>query len=202
MVVMSHKVTGIDRLAFIRIPKTGGTSIISIIESLGHDHKDKLTYVCTEKHLNVIDLYDTFTAPTFAFVRNPWDRAVSSWKFGSWHDDWNMGFLEFCRNLNSLEIYPSTKIATSGLLLHVCEQHTFVINEETGTRADFIGKFESLQQDFNTVCGMVGLPPQTLPHLNRTNHKHYTEYYDDESRELVAERYAKDIEYFGYKYGE
>jgi hypothetical protein len=127
---------------------------------------------------------------TFSFVRNPWDRVIS-WIF----------YRDKRWKLYGGKINPS--IIKQELEQFKCfHRNTFnnLLSLDDASEIDFIGKFENLQQDFNTVCDKIGIPQQELPHVNKTNRKHYTEYYDDETREIVAQKYAKDIEYFGYKF--
>lgn len=138
----------------------------------------------------------------FIIVRNPWSRLLSAWQdkaqmqwnakyefpqfriqyFRQFHDKDFSFFVKNCKINRDPHLRPiSDLVDISGI--------------------DFIGKLENLQEDLGIICDKIGIPHEQLPRKNRTNHKHYTEYYDNETRAIVAEKYAKDIEYFGYKFG-
>jgi len=139
----------------------------------------------------------------FSIVRNPFDWVVS-WYFyrksnsiprGKANPNCTDG-IEFKEWLVNPE---STAYNEKGIGLTMSQLDTIQGNEKISL--DFVGKYENLQEDFNTICDKIGIPRQELLHKNKSKHKHYTEYYDDVTREIVAKKYAKDIEYFGYKFG-
>jgi hypothetical protein len=139
----------------------------------------------------------------FTFVRNPWARMVSSFNYQKkvvYEKE------KYEIDHSSYEKYKKlTEHDDFSLWLRDREYASFLnfLSDDSGNlMMDFIGKVENLQHDFNIICDKIGIPKQKPPHKNKTKHKHYTEYYDEDTKQIVAEKYAKDIEYFGYKFGE
>jgi hypothetical protein len=181
------------KIIFIHSPKCGGESIEQAVFGRSDAFYNGDPYEGSpEKHWGCKQYIEHYGHKifndyfVFSFVRNPWDRAVS-------------------RIMYRNKRYGRPMDISFQLLKQEC-----CINEacyedlmlDQKCMANFIGRFENLQQDFDTICDKIRISQQKLPHKNKTEHKHYTEYYDDETRQIVAERYAKDIEYFGYKFGD
>ena len=72
------------------------------------------------------------------------------------------------------------------------------INDKLGM--DFIGKFENIQEDFNKICNMLKINHLRLEIENKSNHEHYSTYYDKPSREFIKDFCKEDIKNFGYKF--
>ena len=155
----------------------------------------------------------------FTFVRNPWDRLVSTWKqkccffaknpqnippafrsggmYKSMYTPYKDSFKDFIIAL--WETPDKFYFPYEGMI----DRHVRMFIDLCPIKETiYIGRVENLQQDFDIICSKIGISKCEIPHLNKTNHKHYTEYYDDETKEIVAEKYAKDIEYFNYEFGE
>jgi hypothetical protein len=132
----------------------------------------------------------------FGFVRNPWDRVVSLYERNEAVQLKNkMTFEQF---VDWIQYSSATCIHSSP---HRYQLDWFV--DANGTvLADFIGKFERLEQDWALVARKVGVS-ETLPH-RRANPRarHYTDYYNTRTRELIANKFRIDIEHFGYEFGE
>ena len=57
-----------------------------------------------------------------------------------------------------------------------------------------------LETDMEQLADFLDIEPIGVH--NTSQHLHYTEYYTDETAELIRERYIDDIRRFGYVYGE
>lgn len=150
----------------------------------------------------------------FSFVRNPWDRVVSFYKYSK--RGRGLSFNTFLsRELVGREWHKR--------YWFVGPQHEFLFDAQRTPLVDFIGRFETLQADFDHVCRRIGIPPTALPHVNRSRGlsplyplialrsllstrrarpvSRYAAYYDEASRRVVERLYEKDIEIFKYRFG-
>jgi chondroitin 4-sulfotransferase 11 len=210
---ISHK----HKFVFIAISKTASVTIRTLLNQYSDirygnfsNKNPHITARDVKKELFVNDTKKFNSYFKFAFVRNPWERMVSWYEF-------------MCKQVHKIESEKYNNVATNyapykkmcllGFDGYIRFQHEkknsgffgyerYYSDKNGNNLLDFIGKLENLQEDFNTICDKIGIPRKQLPHKNKTKHKHYTEYYDEETKHIVAERYAKDIEYFGYEFGE
>jgi len=204
-------------VVYIHIPKCGGLSMGEVcrnenisIDAINtcEEHLNKTHDTKCYVNIDSISNKDLFS---FSFVRNPFDRLVSAYKC-----PWVSG-VEVDENRKKYKIeFKNFNLFVNKFLLNENDYSFFrwshvmpytdvrmkLFNRGGNSQISFIGKLETYQKDFNIICDKIGIPRQQLPHTNKTKHKHYTEYYDDETRSIVAEKYAKDIEYFGYEFGE
>ena len=198
---------------WIDLPKVASTSIR---KKLMEETIDFRTLALDSKlvdNIGEVDFNNKFkNCFIFCFVRNPWDRLLSFYKMIKQRDGRLKRFQRVYYNHYKKKLLINDNFFEfSGFCNRLCEfleiKHNFIdhINLQTSflyKTPYFIGRFENLQQDFDIICDKIGIPKQQLPHINKTKHKCYTEYYDEETRKIVAEKYAKDIEYFNYKFGE
>jgi hypothetical protein len=130
----------------------------------------------------------------FITVRNPFDRVVSSFFWS--HKDEGLDKLSKKQCIKKFQENASYGVAP--IIGWSTVEKNLVID-------DYI-RYENLEEDAKRICNRwFNVNDLAFPKAKtsqRVHDYHYTEYYDDKTREIVAKKYAADIKYFGYKFGD
>ena len=198
------------RFVFFHVPKTAGCSIKkallkyqrpdSVVKISPHPRYSKLV----QKFPHVEDYFK------FAIIRNPWDRFVSAFLFlkrGGFGSKWpnDLKYKQMIEdNGGDMKSFLKSGFDFKSHINHMKSQHIFLCDKKMNLKTDYVGEYTTLQKDFDKICDLLKIKKEILPHTNKTrkDFKRYTEYYNEETKQIVAEKYAKDIELFGYEFGE
>lgn len=178
------------KVIFIHIPRTGGTTLRHLFgfPLVGHQ--------CYAKTLKATMSEDDWKSYfKFTIVRNPWDRTVSMYFYSK----------TIPGRVAVDETFPQWLGRTYGKSADSF-QNQFYSNwfrDHTGEfLVDNIFKYENYETDVRKIADQFALTPSDmpLPHINKTEREHYSVYYDAASKDIVANMYGKDIEFFGYEF--
>ena len=223
--MMVFKGSMIQPAIWIRLPKTAGTSLkwfllygdrqvdehIMADPNLFNEIKEGL-YLTTKpsdskivmietnrpyesKAVNTFrEKYSDFFASAwkFTFVRNPWDKYVSAWRYLK--STMDLPFEVVVQN-------PPSKDDHKEDYNHMTRSQLEVIQDDDGDLiVDDIFKVEDMPNALQVIANRTGIPISTLPRLRTTDHEQYRKYYTKETMEIIAQRYAKEIEMFEYQF--
>ena len=135
---------------------------------------------------------------TFTVVRNPFDRLVSHFLMNV-EEFTEENFRDYLSSfLGGLHYEVERDYFQEQTNLNLLPQSDWLVDL---SKFDKIIKFENLDQGFKELCIDLEIDYEPLPHLNeREGRKHYSEYYNDETRQMLIDAWGDDMTLFGYEY--
>jgi len=183
---------------FISIPRTGTNSVR---KSLG------IKKLGITNHRTARFLRDHVGAKrwesmlVFSFVRNPYDRLVSYFRFCKtiWK---NLSVNQRAPYEGNFKQWVArgcpSHFSKTGLETPI-HMWNYLLDDDGQLLTDYVGKVESFNKDFKTLCTKLGAKPKKLVHINNSLRiRNYRSYYDEGTRKLAEQICGKDAELFGY----
>lgn len=177
------------KFIWFRVPKVASTTLQNILKT-NHIQSE---FYCETFSFNKKKYKKYFK---FAFVRNPWDRVVSCYiqkvkrhlmdfVFEECFDNDFDYFVDF---LDRQDLTIADR--------HIRLQTALVPFKDI----DFLGRFENFHNDLNEVMNILGIHLESIPQKNPSDHLHYSHYYNERTKQIIARKYKKDIEAFAYEF--
>jgi hypothetical protein len=190
-------VSNSHRFVFARVPKTASRSLYEAVKEYLDPQSEIKHHKLWGKVNYRVMKYPDSEYFSFIFVRNPFDRILSAYlwqrvvrpdRVPDSFKEWLLG--EKKDGMRSFMSMPCRK-----------KQMYWAIDPTTGmAKVDFIGRFETLQTDFDYICDRIGIPRKILLRTHKTEHTNYRDYYDREAREFIEDKFKADLDYLKYEF--
>jgi hypothetical protein len=181
---------------FVWINKTAG---VSVAKAIGVE-KDRYNHYTAAELQRILgrDTYDKMF--TFAFVRNPWDKVYSEFRFRIWtHQNELTPTASFADWVRATYVHRDPRYHDWPKMF--LPQIEWLTDGDGRIAVDFIGRFENLQRDFDRICDSLGKEGISLTHENQSRKNcNYRDKYDDKTRSIVEDHFKADIDFFGYQF--
>jgi hypothetical protein len=210
------------KFLFVHIAKTGGTSIRAALRSYKWKDPYRIPlFVCSRisslsnhrlacklpRHAKAIAAYEMLPRELFnelfkfAFVRNPWDLQVSSYHHIQRERPHLLKGIDNFEDFLRWKLDPSRRPYQYIIDTSIELQSDYLIDLNGSIIVDFIGKYEHLEEDFQEACSRIGIREPKLPHKRQARDRTtYQKYYTEETAELIAKYFKRDIDMFGYSF--
>lgn len=136
---------------------------------------------------------------SFSFVRNPWDRFVSAYHYVCQRRPHitsvtsHQSFSDFAKAFASdPEEYQKIR--------YFRPQVPYLVDTDGALAVDFVGRLENFEGDLQKVLGKLGIRRKIIRHRKKSARADYRQYFSAKEKDAIAEAYARDIEYFDYKF--
>ncbi|MDR9392516.1 MAG: sulfotransferase family 2 domain-containing protein [Trueperaceae bacterium] len=205
MDLASEKVVSHDqRFLCVVVPKSGSRTLIAGLDAAARLRGFDLTL--DERSIEAfLHGYEGYT--TFAVVRDPWSRIYSCYKqkLAQATPITKARTLHGRRGLHASMSFDAFVrwLATHDGRDDVADRHwmsqTKILGMDRGMTYDFIGRLDAFDEALEAIAERIGIPTHVFAHELRTARPdEYLAHYTPALVRIVAERYADDVERFGF----
>jgi len=149
----------------------------------------------------------------FLFVRNPFEREFSEWKYhaGKRGDvPHNLSFTEWVYWRYADMPLPESYFGRPGVSDYLrtfsrYPQLGWMLDTECNLKTDLIGFFETRKESTESILSELGIPLDSTYPITEASHQRvptsdYRKFYTAKTRKLIEDRYKPDLEAFGYTF--
>lgn len=193
------------RFIFIHVPKTGGTSITQALKPYATVgvHKQyavngttlpkevmKHARASVVKRYVASNKWDSYFK--FGFVRNPWDLLVSMYHWQKTYRSADFkNFEDYIFRFKNAYAQKRTKLLIGGQRAYVMSGGTKIVNR--------VCRYENFNKELEFLEEKLGVPLD-LKYINKTQHRHYRDYYTKSTTSIVSTIFKEDIAKFNYHF--